>query len=322
MAAHLFRRLGVSLLLLFLVLSLTFGLLHLAPGDPILLLGDPRVSPEQRDRIRELYGLDRSLSEQYLRWLGGVALAGEWGVSFSHQRPVTRVLADALPHTAVLGLAALLVQFGVGLLVGAASARRPGSPTDHALRIVSLLLYSLPIFWLGLMALLLFSHLLPLFPPGHLAAVDASRLPPLARLADRLHHLALPALVLGLAFSGAVGRFARNSLLDVLGQDYIRTARAKGVGEARVLWVHGLRNAAPPLVHLLGLSLPFLLSGALVTEVVFSWPGVGRVAYGAVLARDYPLVLGSTVLAATLVIAGSFAADLLHAAVDPRVRRG
>jgi len=240
---YLARRLLSSLLLLLLVASLTFFLLHLVPGDPLnSLTGDRSLPPEQRARLERLYGLDRPLAEQYLAWLGAAA-RWDWGTSITRQRPVTTIIGEALPATVLL-----------------------------------------------------------------------------ARLADRLHHLALPALVLGLTMAAGTTRFVRNSLLEVLSLDHVRTARAKGLGEGRVLLVHGLRNALPPILQLIGLSLPSLLNGVLVIEVVFSWPGLGLTTVQAIRSLDYPVILAVTTFTGALVVLGNLAADLLHAAVDPRVR--
>ena len=321
MAAYTFKRLTSAALLLVLVLSFTFFFVHLAPGDPTFLTQDPRLGPEDREALRHIYGLDRPLAEQYLIWMRSVLLQGDWGVSYVHARPVQRVIAERVPATLLLAGVALGLQFAVGLILGVAAARRANSAVDHWIRMTSLLFYSLPIFWTGLMALMLFSHHWSLFPAGHMRAVNAASLTPLARFADLLHHLSLPVLVLVLGGAGVVARFARNSLLEVLQQDYIRTARAKGLTERRVIWIHAMKNAATPLVQLLGLSLPFLLSGSLVVEVVFSWPGLGRLTYDSIQARDYPVILATTALAGALVIAGNFLADMVHAAIDPRVRR-
>ncbi len=321
MTGFIVRRLGASLLLLFLVLSFTFFFIHLAPGDPTHLLIDPDLTPERQQALRRLYGLDRPLVQQYLSWLQAIAVRQDWGFSFQQHRPVTRVIADHLPQTLLLAVAAMSVQYGVGLVLGVWAARRVDSWQDHSVRLLFLSLYSLPLFWLGLMAILLLSHVWPLFPAGHTRSVGAWELSGWARLLDFLHHLALPALVLGLASAGAVARFVRNSLLEVLRQDYLRTARAAGVTEGRVIWLHALRNAAAPIIQKLGLSLPFLLSGSLVIETVFSWPGLGRLTYLSVLARDYPVILAATLMTGTLVVLGTLLADLLQAAIDPRVRK-
>jgi len=314
------HRLGLSALLLFLVLSFTFFFVHLAPGDPTLLFQDPRLGPEHSQDLRRIWGLDRPLGEQYLVWLKAVLVDGNWGISYVHQQPVTKVVLERLPATVLLAGTALALQFGLGLIIGVTAARQPNSKTDHLLRSSSLILYSLPVFWTALMALLFLSYQWSLFPSGHMFSVDAETLSISAKVGDLLHHLALPVLVLTVAGAGAVARFARNSMLEVLNEDYIRTARAMGLTEWRVIWVHALRNAATPLVQLLGLSLPFLLSGSLVIEVVFSWPGLGRLTYDSILARDYPVVLAATALSGALVIAGNLLADLAQFLVDPRVR--
>jgi len=321
MLGFLIRRSAAAVLLVLIVLSFTFFFIHLAPGDPTLVLQDPRLTGEQRDAMRSAYGLDRPLAAQYLSWLKAVVLEADWGISFVHSRPVTEVIAEYAWPTLLLTTAGLLIQFGVGLGAGVTAARHAGSPTDHLIRLASMVVYSLPIFWTGLMALLLFSYDWPLFPPGHLQSIDAASLSPMARKVDILYHLALPALVLGLTAAGGTARFTRNSLLEELGQDYIRTARAKGLTERRIVWVHALRNAAAPILQLFGLTLPLLLSGALVVEVVFSWPGLGRLTFDSILSRDYPVVLATTALTGVLVVLGNLAADLLHGVADPRARQ-
>lgn len=313
------RRAAAAFVLLLLVLTATFFLLHLAPGDPTQLLDNPRIPPAQRAHLREIYGLDRPLAVQYFSWLRSAA-RGDWGDSWVHHRPAARVLAEAFPATALLAATALPLEAVLGLALGVAAARRRGSWKDHFIRAASLLIYALPTFWLALMAILAFCVRWPIFPASHLRSVGAGDLPPLAATLDVARHLALPALVLAVTNAGGLARFVRNSLLDTFSQDYIRTARAAGISERRVVWVHALRNTLPPLVQVLGLQLPLLLSGSLVIEVVFSWPGVGRLAYDAILTRDYPLVLAATALAGVLVVLGTLLADLLLAAVDPRVR--
>jgi len=316
----LLRRLAASAVLLWLVLTLTFFLVHVAPGDPVALFDDPRVPPQQRAHLRQVYGLDRPPLQQYLGWLRSVVLDLDWGSSFVHGRPVRTVLAEALPATVLLAASALLLLYAGGLLLGVLAARHPRGALDQLIRGASLVLYSLPVFWLGLMAILLFSLRWPLFPASHMRSVGAAELPLLLRLLDLARHLALPSLVLAAAAMGGVARFARNALLEVLDQDFIRSARARGLRERRVVWVHALRNAAGPLIQLFGLHFPFLLSGSVVVEVVFAWPGVGRLTYDAILARDYPVVLASTALTAAMVVAGNLLADLLHAWADPRLR--
>ena len=320
MRRFLLRRLGASLLLVYVVLTLTFFLIHLAPGDPTRLFSDPRFPRAYRQHLIKAYGLDQPLLVQYGRWLAAVALHGDWGTSFAYQRPVLKVVAEALPRTLALGAAALVVEYTAARGLGLAAARRNGSRTDHLIRIGSLAVYAIPTFWLGLMAILVFGYLWPVLPPGEAHSVGAEDLSRAGQLLDFGRHLLLPALVLGLSAAGGTARIVRASLLEVLSQDYIRTARAKGLSERRVLWVHALRNALLPLTQLLALSFPVLLNGSLVTEVVFSWPGLGRVTFGAILARDYPILIAATALTGTMVVLSNLLADLLQSVVDPRIR--
>ena len=318
MLSFLLRRLAASLLLLWLILTLTFFLIHLAPGDPIHLVEDQRLTQEQRERLERVYHLDRPVLEQYVAWLGAVVLHGDWGTSFSQQRPVSRVIADFLPRTCLLAGAALIVEYAAALILGIAAARRCGA-TDHLVRFVSLLLHAQPLFWLGLMSILLFSYVWPILPAGGFPS-NADVAGPLVRALDLLRHLALPALVLGLYQAGSTLRFVRGSLLEVMDRDFIRAARAKGLSETRVIWVHGLRNALTPVIQLFGVALPSLLGGTLIIETVFSWPGIGWLTFISVGTRDYPVLLATTALSGALVASGSLVADLLHAAANPVVR--
>jgi peptide/nickel transport system permease protein len=242
MIGYLLRRVGGSLVLLFLVLTLTFFLIHLAPGDPANLLLDPKTPEPIREQLRHLWGLDQPLGHQYLTWLGAI-LRGDWGTSLNYQEPVTRILTRAFPNTLVLAAAAALVAFGLGIPLGLWAARRQNELPDHALRIVTFLLYSLPTFWLAVMAILLFSYVLPVLPAGQMHSVGADRLPTGHRALDLLYHLVLPATVLGASFAGAITRFVRNSVLETLDQDYLRTARAKGLSEHRVLGARAPQRA-------------------------------------------------------------------------------
>ncbi len=314
------RRLGAAALLLFLVLTATFFLIHLAPGEPTRLFDNPRISAEKRQELRQVYGLDQPLGRQYAIWMGSV-LKGDWGTSISLGRPASEVLLEKMPNTCLLVAAALVVEHALGFLLGLAAASRAGTFLDRQIRILSLVLYSVPIFWLALLAIELLTVRWNLFPTNQMRSDGARLLPPIEQGLDVLHHLVLPALILGIARCGAVVRYVRNGLLDVLSQDYIRTARAKGLSPARVLWVHALRNALIPLVQRLGLALPYLLSGSLIIEVIFSWPGVGLAVFQAILQRDYPVILASTAMTGGLVVFGNLLADVLHAWLDPRVRR-
>ena len=315
------RRLVLALPLTLGAATLVFVLMETAPGNAAdLFLGNHPVPPEVRERIEEVYGLDRPPLERYLRWLGALVLRGDLGWSHSRGRPVTEAILDALPATVTLAGAALLLHLLAGVLLGALAAARRGRWADKSLTVVSLTVYALPTFWVGLMAVLAFSYFLPLFPASSIASVGAEDWPWLQRLADRIWHLALPAAVLGLASAAAMIRFVRAGLLQNLGRAFVRAARARGLGGKRVLFAHALRNSLIPLVNLVGLSLPVLLSGSLVTEVVFAWPGMGRLTYDAIRAQDFPVVLATTLLATLMVVLGNLVADLVMALVDPRIR--
>jgi len=315
----LLRRLASSLLLLFLVATATFFLVHLAPGDPTAIFEGRQISREQRERLHHQFGLDKPLPEQYVRWLAEMA-QGNLGRSITQQRSVAKVIAEAFPATLLLATAALGVEFGAALVLGIAAARRRDSAADHVIRVASLLFISQPSFWIGLMLILLFSYVWPVLPSSHMVSVDADLLSPAGQALDVLRHLILPALALGLYNAGSTLRFVRGSVIEAMGMDYIRTVRAKGLSERRVVWVHGLRNALTPIIQLFALTFPQLLNGSIVTEIIFAWPGIGRLTLGAVLSRDYPLILGITMFSAALVVLGNLLADLLQAATDPRVR--
>ena len=288
----------------------------MSPEPPSRIRAFPQ---EQRLRLRAIYGLDRPLPEQYLRWLGGVA-RGEWGYSLSQHRPVGQILRETAPNTLLLSAAALLIELALGLALGVAAAARAGSWLDHGLRALSLALWSLPTFWLGLMLLAAFAVALPLFPPGAMRAVDADALGYWRRGLDLAWHLVLPAAAIGLPAAAATARFVRSTVLERLGEPFVQSARARGLSERRVLWTHALRAGLGPIAQLAGLSLAALLSGTIAVEVVFGWPGLGRATYDALVARDYPLLLAGTALSAAFVLAGSFLAEALQARLDPRLR--
>jgi ABC-type dipeptide/oligopeptide/nickel transport system permease component len=318
--AWLLRRLAAGIAIIFAVVTLTFAAVHLAPGEPFLPADGRPMKPEAVERLRRVYGLDRPLPEQYVRYLGALA-HGELGESFSRRQPVATMIGNALPNTLLLAGAALLLDFTLGIAIGIFQAARVRRRSDAALTHLTLFFYSMPTFWLGLVLLLVFGQWLHWFPVGGIVdPVVHDALPWLGRVVDRLRHLVLPALTLGLIGAGGTARFQRAALLEALGHDYVRTARAKGLTESAVLLRHALRDALLPVIALLGIALPFLLTGAVLTETVFAWPGLGKLAADAIAARDYPLVLGTTLLACTAVVTGSLVADLLTAAADPRIR--
>ena len=283
-------------------------------------MDNPNVSERVRATLRAQYGLDRPLPEQFVRYVGQLA-HGQLGWSFSHDQPVREVLASALPNTLLLMTIALVGSFALGVLIALIQVARRGSVTDHALSGISLLFFSMPDFWLAILALLAFTYWLPLFPVG--GSVDPVMHDYMglgARLVDRLRHLVLPAMTLTVLAAPGVARYQRAALLDVLPADYIRTARLKGLTEREILRRHALRNALLPIISLVGLSFPALLTGAFFIEKIFAWPGMGLAVVNAIGTRDYPLVIGGVIIGSIMVTLGSILADLLYAWADPRLR--
>lgn len=315
------RRLGQAAVVALGVATVSFVLIHLAPGSPLLGTGEnPYLSSALIEQTRRQFGLDRPLAVQYVWYLRNLA-RGDWGISFMQHRPVLEVFGDALPHTLLLAGAALVLDFTLGIAAGTYQAMRAGSWADRLLSAVSLTLYSVPAFWLGLMLLLVFAQWLDWLPAGGASdPVLYAMLPPAGKLLDRLRHVLLPALTLGLVGAAATARYQRAAVLEILHQDFIRTARAKGLSEFAVAVRHALRNALLPAITLLGLALPSLLSGAVLVETVFAWPGMGRLAVQAILRRDYPVVTGAALLTALTVVAANLVADVLVRLADPRTR--
>jgi peptide/nickel transport system permease protein len=316
---YLAGRLLQSLVVVLLVTTASFFLAHLAPGEPFSV-DDPRMPGHVREHWRAQFGLDRPLPEQFVRYL--VALArGDMGYSFSRRMPVGDALAAALPRTLLLAGIAIGLSIGLGVALGVYQATRRGRPIERVLSGVSLFFYSLPEFWLALMALLLLAHWVPVFPAGGIIDVAVyDYLGFWGRLWDRLRHLALPAITLTLLTTAGVARHQRAAMLEVIELDFVRTARAKGLSERAVVARHALRNALLPVITLLGLALPALVGGAVFVEFVFSWPGMGYLSAAAIAARDYPLITATVAVGGVMVALGSLVADLLYAVADPRVR--
>jgi peptide/nickel transport system permease protein len=313
-------RIVQSLIVVFLVTAISFFLIRLAPGDAFSFVGDYTMSDAVRNRLRAQFGYDRPLIEQFALFLGNV-VRGQLGYSHSMHRDVGSILAVALPRTLLLMGAALFTSFAIGIAVGAFQAVRRGSWLDRSASGILLLFYSIPDFWLALMALLAFAYWLPIFPSGGMVdQVMHDYMSFGGRVRDVFAHLILPSLTLAVLSAAGIARFQRAALLEVLPQDYVRTARAKGLGERTVVLKHALRNALLPVITLLGLSLPALVGGTFFVEKVFSWPGMGYIAANAIASRDYDLVTGTVIVGGIMVAVGSLIADLLYAAADPRLR--
>jgi peptide/nickel transport system permease protein len=321
MRALVARRLLQAAVIVAIAATTTFLLVQLAPGDPLGdLVENPRVPLEVRERLRARWGLDRPIHEQYVLYVRNLA-RGDLGWSFSQNRPVADAVIDALPNTLLLMGVALIGAFALGMTAGVIRAGRRGSMADRALGAGTLVFYSMPDFWLAIMAMLVFAYWVPVFPTsGMTTAVLYDYLSPAGKLIDRLKHLVLPATTLVLLLAAIIARYQRAAFLDVATQDFVRTARAKGLTERAVLWRHVLRNALLPVITLLGLSLPMLVGGSVFIEQVFAWPGMGRLAVGAIAARDHALVMAVVLMGSGLVTLGSLLADLLYVVADPRLR--
>ncbi|MBR0669644.1 ABC transporter permease [Neoroseomonas soli] len=316
MISYLVRRLGQAVLLLLIVSMVGFAILYLAPGGPLSqFAAGTDMSQEDLDRIAEQLGLNRPLPVQYAEWLLRM-LTGDWGRSYRDGEPVLYVIGSHLGATLQLMLTATLLAIMIGCWIGILGAIRRYSIFDTLATVGAMVALSIPTFWFGLVAIYVFSVELEWLPSGNRETVgDGS-------LLDLLRHLILPASVLALVETAIWSRFMRSSMLDVVNQDYIRTARAKGLPEWQVLAGHAMRNAALPMITVVGLQLPTLLGGALVTETVFTWPGMGRLFLDSISYRDYPVVMGILMFSATMVLVGSLLADMLYAVADPRIRLG
>jgi peptide/nickel transport system permease protein len=304
MLSYLVWRSLQSLLLLWLVTVVVFGLLHLTPGDPASLMLGEQATPEQIRDLRHALGLDEPLLGQYARFLNH-AVRGDFGTSIRAQRPALEVVLERLPATLLLAAGAFVFAVSLGMPIGVLSAVKRLSLWDHGSMALALMGQSMPVFWLGLMLIIVFSVHLRWFPVSG---------------AGGPQHLVLPAVTLGTFLIGLIIRLTRSSMLDVLGQDYVRTARAKGLAEPAVIVRHALRNALIPVVTLLGLQLGILLGGAVITETVFAWPGLGMMTVTAINQRDYPVVQCAVFVSAVLVVSINWVVDVLYHFLDPRIR--
>lgn len=303
------------MVMLVIVSIIGFSILHLAPGGPMSqFASDGSMTQADLDRMAETLGLNRPLPVQYLDWAGRM-LTGDWGVSFRDRQPVLHIITSHLGATFELMASATLIAVVLGIVIGTLGAIRRYSLFDSLATIGAMIALSIPTFWFGLVIIYVFSVGLDWLPPGNRYTVgDGSFL-------NRLHHLVGPSLVLGLVSTAIWSRYMRSSMLDVINQDYIRTARAKGVSESRILMRHAMRNAILPMITIAGIQIPSLLSGALVTETVFTWPGMGRLFLDSISYRDYPVVMGILMFSAVLVLLGSLIADLCYSLADPRISR-
>ncbi len=322
MHAYVIRRLLYGFLTFLGITVVTFALIHSVPGDPISFFtgtAGMNVSRPALEAIRHEYHLDRPLVEQYVYWLRGV-LTFDFGRSLVDRRPVMERIFERLPRTVALNVIAFALAAAIGIPIGLWSGVRSGRLLDRGSAVIFFLLYSLPTFWVALLLAEFFSVRLGVLPLFGTTSDQYAQLSAGARLLDRLKHLILPVLTLAYAQLAIFARFSRSALSEVIRQDFITTARAKGVGETALVWRHAARNALLPLITLLGLTIPYLLSGSVIAEEIFQWPGIGLLYFDSIRARDYPTVMALTVVTAVVTLLASLAADLLYGLADPRVR--
>lgn len=315
---YVLRRLLQAVPLVFVIIFINFILIHAAPGDPVdFLVGTMEATPEYLADLRREFGLDEPIWIQLWRYVSRI-LVLDMGYSLRFREPVFGLIMSRLPATLLLMGTALVVSSIAGILLGVAAARRPYSAVDHTATFVALAGYSMPVFWLGQLLLIVFSLHLNLFPTQGMYSLRAPS-EGWGRILDVAHHLVLPALTYSVYHLALIYRLMRVKMQETLGMDYVTTARAKGVTEVRVVYVHALRNAILPVVTVIGLNFGFMLAGSVLTETVFAWPGMGRLLYEGIQGRDYPVLMGLFTCLSVMVIVVNIITDLVYAVIDPRV---
>jgi peptide/nickel transport system permease protein len=322
MNTYMLRRILQMIPILFFISILSFAVMRLAPGDPVAMYANPQkrvLTAEEVAIIREKLGLNQPIYVQYFKWLGET-VQGNLGYSFKTKAPVTEEIFARLPNTLLLAGSAILLTLLVGIPIGAFSAIKRYTFWDYNITVLSFIGISMPSFWLAFILINIFSTRLGILPPVGMQTFGID-LTGFQKLSDVFKHLLMPMLALSILEIAYWARYQRSSLLEVFGQDYIRTARAKGLKERLVIWKHAFRNSLLPMVTLIGLTLPDLVNGSYIIETVFAWPGMGRLGVQSILQRDYPIVMGVTMLSALLVVVGNLLADFLYALVDPRIQQ-
>ena len=324
MTTYLFKRILMMVPLLFGITLITFMVIHLAPGEPVEMqvAMSPKASAEARDRMRKFYGLDKPLTVQYVTWVTRLAKL-DFGRSFApDNRPVLDKIRERIPITLSLNLISLVLEFGLAIPIGVLAAVHRDTLLDKGVTLFVFLGFATPGFWLAFLLMYLFGIKLGWLPISGLHSLDSADFGTLRWFWDLAKHLIMPLTVAGFGSLAGLSRYMRYTMLEVIRQDYITTARAKGLSERAVIWRHALRNALLPLITLLGFSLPGLIGGSVITETIFAIPGMGQLFYMGVMSRDYPLVMGILVIGATLTLAGNLLADVGYALADPRFRYG
>ena len=315
------RRLAYGLLLMLGVVILNFLLIRLAPGDPAVVIAGEMggATEEMLESIREDYGLNKPVLTQLWIYISGVA-TGNLGESFFFNQPVSKLIAARIGPTILLVISAQIISIVLGVFLGVIAARKPNGVMSAFVSVFATIGYAVPVFWTGIMLIILFASAIPIFPVEGMQSVKLRDAPFLTQALDVAHHLVLPAFTLAIIYLAQYARLSRASMLEVLGSDYIRTARAKGSPERSVLFKHALRNAALPILTVAGLQFGNLISGALLVETVFNWPGMGRLAFESILRRDYPTIMGVLFFASAMVVVANILTDISYRWADPRLR--
>lgn len=321
MTAYLARRVLQAIPLLFVLAVLNFALVRLAPGDPVAyLVGDAGADPQLAARLRESLGLDRPMNEQFITYITNL-VRGDLGVSLFYRRPVSDVLFERIPATVTLMATQIVIAICIGIPAGVLAARRRNTATDNIVSGLAVVGFSVPVFWSAQMLILLFAVQLRILPSGGMTDARTES-EGIGHIADVARHLVLPALTLSLVHTALIARITRASMTDILSRDFVTTARAKGLAERAVVWRHALRNSMLPIVTVIGLEFGQIFAGQIVTETVFSWPGIGRLMFESIGRRDYPVIMGGFLLAAVGVLVANLITDLTYARLDPRIRIG
>ena len=321
LARNLLSRVLQGLALVLAVVVLNFVLVHAAPGDPVETIAGASggMSPELMAQLRTQYGLDKPLPVQLGVYLKKV-VSGDLGYSYFFNLPVISMIGERIPATLLLVISSVLLAFVVGTTLGVLSSKKPNGVLSQFITVLSMVGFAAPVFWMGIMLVILFASVIPILPVSGMRSVDSSAGAGFEDMVDVLYHLVLPTLTLSLVYLAQYSRLARSSMLDVLGSDFIRTARAKGLADRVVMYKHALRNALLPVVTVLGLQFGNVLAGAILVETVFNWPGLGRLAFDSVLRRDYPTILGVLLFSSIVVIVMNILTDLAYRLIDPRIK--
>lgn len=324
MTYYILKRLAMLIPLMLGITVITFSVIHLAPGEPVEMqvAMNPKVSKDARDRLRKFYGLDKPLHEQYISWVGKLATL-DLGRSFSpDNRPVLDKIKERLPVTLSLNVIALILEFGLAVPIGILAATNRDTWIDKGITVFVFLGFAVPTFWLALLLMYFFGVKLNWLPISGLHTLGSDGFGTVRYVWDMAKHLIMPVMVASFGSLAGLSRYMRSSMLNVIGQDYITTARAKGLSERVVIYKHALRNALLPLITLLGFSLPGLIGGSVIFETIFAIPGMGQLFYQGTMSRDYPVVMGILVIGAFLTLIGNLVADVCYALADPRIRQG